>query len=301
MMCSVPSMCSRSSRTAPAASPLAQQPRPAAGAGRWSWSGPRRGGRSARSGRSSAPGRRSSRSPAAATRRPRRGRCGSGCRSGGTPRSRRLAAIRAVSCLEPVELLGVGALGGEDDRPGLDRDPVVEDRPGRLVEQLAGPAGERRLLGDEGAARAAAARDEVAALGQGRQRLAQGRARDREFARELALGRQLASGLQQAEPDRGAEPLDRLLEGASAAAPARTPPRGRRLPRSPPALGRSRFEPYASTPMSAFRYPLSLTPDWTEAGASRARRAPAPRRNRRCRARRRGPDGACGRAVRHRR
>jgi hypothetical protein len=52
----------------------------------------------------------------------------------------------------------------------------------------------------------------VAALHQRGQRLAQRRARDPELAAQLALGRQPLAGLQQAELDRGAEPLERLLE-----------------------------------------------------------------------------------------
>ena len=49
-------------------------------------------------------------------------------------------------------------------------------------------------------------------LDQGRQRLAQGRARDPQLLGELALGRQLAARGQQADADRRPEPLDRLLE-----------------------------------------------------------------------------------------
>ena len=39
--------------------------------------------------------------------------------------------------VEAVELLGVGALGRQDRRTGLDRDAVVEHRPRRLAERLA--------------------------------------------------------------------------------------------------------------------------------------------------------------------
>ena len=60
--------------------------------------------------------------------------------------------------------------------------------------------------------RATALGDQVPALRERRQRLAQRRARDPQLARELALGRQLAARREQSEPDRGAEPLDRLLE-----------------------------------------------------------------------------------------
>ena len=66
---------------------------------------------------------------------------------------------------------------------------------------------------DEGPAAAAADRVQVPALGQRRQRLTQGRPRDAEHLAQLALRRQAFPGGQQAELDRGAQPVDGLLEG----------------------------------------------------------------------------------------
>ena len=53
----------------------------------------------------------------------------------------------------------------------------------------------------------------MAALHERRERLAQRGAGDAQLVGEVALGRQPAGRRQQAEPDRGAEPLHRLLEG----------------------------------------------------------------------------------------
>ena len=52
----------------------------------------------------------------------------------------------------------------------------------------------------------------MAALDERGQRLAQRRAGDAELRAQLALGGQARAGRQQAELDRGAEPVERLLE-----------------------------------------------------------------------------------------
>jgi hypothetical protein len=53
----------------------------------------------------------------------------------------------------------------------------------------------------------------VAALHESGEGLPQGRARDPQLLGQIALGREPVAGGQQPEPDRGAEPLHRLLEG----------------------------------------------------------------------------------------
>ena len=83
--------------------------------------------------------------------------------------------------LEAVEVGRARALDREGDGPELDRHAVVEDRPGLLAERLAAALGERGLRTDEGPARPAAVRDEVAALDKRRQRLAQRRPGDAEL------------------------------------------------------------------------------------------------------------------------
>jgi hypothetical protein len=116
--------------------------------------------------------------------------------------------------VEPGQIVRRRALGGEHDDTGLDCDPVVEH--GACLarrERAAGLVlGQRGLIRHERAARAAAARDEVAALHQRRDRLAERGARDAELVGQIALRRQPRPRRQEAQPDRGAEPLDRLLE-----------------------------------------------------------------------------------------
>jgi hypothetical protein len=73
--------------------------------------------------------------------------------------------------LEAIELRRAPPLRGQQHRPRLDRDAVVEDRPGTLVERLASVLGQRRLLSDEGAAGPPPQRDQVPALDQRGQRL----------------------------------------------------------------------------------------------------------------------------------
>ena len=63
---------------------------------------------------------------------------------------------RLDQLVEPVEPRRPGPLGGEQDRARLDRDPLVEHLPGAGVERLADRVDQRRLGGDEGAALAAA-------------------------------------------------------------------------------------------------------------------------------------------------
>ena len=70
----------------------------------------------------------------------------------------------------------------------------------------------RQFIDDERAAAASADRVQVAALPERDQRLAQRRARDPELRAQLALGRQARARRQQPEPDRGPDPVDRLLE-----------------------------------------------------------------------------------------
>ena len=78
-------------------------------------------------------------------------------------------------------------LGGEQDRARLHRDPLIEHLPGADIERLADRVDQRRLGGDEGAALAPAQGDEVAALDQRGQRLAQGRAGDAQLLGECDL------------------------------------------------------------------------------------------------------------------
>ena len=116
--------------------------------------------------------------------------------------------------VEAVELLRAPPLRRQQHRPGLDRDPVVEHRPGALVERLVVGFGQRRPLGDEGAAGPPALRDQVAALDQRGQRLPQGRAGDPQLLRQLPLRRQLRPRGQQSGADRATQALNRLLERA---------------------------------------------------------------------------------------
>src|SRR6185437_9568904 len=83
--------------------------------------------------------------------------------------------------------------------------PVGEDGRARRV-------GGRLWLGDERPAAAAADGMQMPALDERGQRLAQRRAGDAELLAQLALRRQARARRQQAELDRGAKPLERLLE-----------------------------------------------------------------------------------------
>ena len=114
--------------------------------------------------------------------------------------------------LERREVGGLGALGGEDRRADLDRDPAIEDRPGVAAQRLLVTFVQRRARGDEGPAGAPADRVQVTGLDQGGQGLTQGRSRDPQLPGELALRRQLCAGREQAGADRRAEPLDGFLE-----------------------------------------------------------------------------------------
>ena len=302
-MCSVPSMCSRRSRTAPAASPLPQQHRPAAGAGRWSGSGPRSGGRSARSGRSSAPGPRSSRStsrgdPAASAR----------------PMWKRMSERRysskssAVAPSAPPAPRGARAARRwparrragprrSRSRPGSRGPP----RPPRRASSPGPPAS-----GGCSATKVPPARPRretrwplwvsvVSAWRRVEREIAQ-------FARQLALRRQPAARAPAGRAGsrcRAARPSPRRW---SAAAPARTPPPGR-FPLRPAhlLLAALTAQTVASTPFR-WEFPaLSADNSHRKLGARRGRRAPAPRRSRCCRARRPGRGGGGGRAARRRR
>ena len=124
------------------------------------------------------------------------------------------ASIASTCSCSAREVRRLGALGGEHGGADLDRDPVVEQvAPVALAELDRGCAS---AIGGASATnvppRAAAQRDQVAALGQRRDRLAQRRARDAELVGELALGRQAVARPEQAEPDRRAQALDGLLE-----------------------------------------------------------------------------------------
>ena len=138
-----------------------------------------------------------------------------------------------------VDLLGACALGGEHGDAELDRQaPVAHVAP---LGELLGRRRQRgrRAVGDERAAAAPALGVQVAALGQRGQRLAQRRAGDaRACAHSSRSARQLGAGRQQAELDRGAEPVDRLLERRLASGRARrrasSAESGRRHSRSNP-------------------------------------------------------------------
>ena len=96
--------------------------------------------------------------------------------------------------VEHVQVAGLRALGGQDRGARLDRHPLVEHRAGVVAEGfLVLSHGERRGVRHEGAAGAPAQGDQVAALHERGQRLAQGRAGDAELASQVALGRQLAT------------------------------------------------------------------------------------------------------------
>ena len=121
--------------------------------------------------------------------------------------------VREVVQIPKVVLRG--SLGSEHDDARLHGDPVVEHgaRLPRGERVLGVVLAERRLVRDERASRAAAARDEVAALHQRGDRLAERRARDAELVGEVALRGKPGLRREQAEPDGGAEALDGLLEG----------------------------------------------------------------------------------------
>ena len=136
-MCSVPSMCSRISCTARAASPRRSSADQPAGAARSSASAPARGARSGRSGRSSDPAPRSSPS----TRRGERA-------ASAIPMWKRMSARRysSNSCAPAIfftsssrrsSCSALGPLGRQDRGADLDRHPVVEHRPGLLAQRLA--------------------------------------------------------------------------------------------------------------------------------------------------------------------
>ena len=154
-------------------------------------------------------------------RRPRRCRCGSGCRCGRySSKFSSSPAIFATSSSSRSNCASLPRSAASITAPGLDRDPVVEHRPGALVQRLAGLLGQRRLLGDEGAAGPPPLRDQVPALHQRRQRLPQSRARDPQPPRQLPLRRQLAPRRQQPEPDRAPQAAPPSPRTCSPGAPA---------------------------------------------------------------------------------
>src|SRR5262249_61903836 len=102
--------------------------------------------------------------------------------------------------------------GRERDRADLDRQAQVEHLVPVVGQRSRGTLDERGLGDDERAAAAPALGGEVPALDERGDRLAQRRARDRELLGEVALGRQPRARREGPETDRGAEPVDRLLE-----------------------------------------------------------------------------------------
>ena len=126
-------------------------------AARWPTPAPRAGGRCSGSGRSSRPGPRSSPPPARRSRSPRRGRCGRARRPAGRRRSRRAgASIAATSASSRSIALGLGPLGGQHGDAELDRQPHVA-AVAPVGEHLgARRLGDRRRVGDERPAAAAA-------------------------------------------------------------------------------------------------------------------------------------------------
>ena len=97
--------------------------------------------------------------------------------------------------------------------PGLDRDPVVEHRPGALVERLAGPPASGGCSATKVPPFGPAARP-GGRSGPGWSAPGAGSSGRSAVCGQLPLRRQLAARGQQPEPDRGPQPLDRLLEGA---------------------------------------------------------------------------------------
>ena len=153
------------------------------------------------------------RRPGAGRRPPRRARCASARRPGGRRRS--------PPAWRPSPRRARRAARAPRARRARRRARRRASSTARRWSQRVAPAGQqrrrgrvgrRRRLGHERAAAAPARRVQVAALHERGQRLAQRGARDPELAAELALGRQPRAGLEQAELDRGAEPLERLLE-----------------------------------------------------------------------------------------
>ena len=208
-MCSVPSTCSRNTDGA-GASPRPEQPRRAGDAAVGVGQDLARGARSARSDRSSVPAPRSS---------PRRGGRARGLgdpdveadvgppvASNSPPRPSSRPAPRAD------RVPALRALGGVSVRAGLDA--TRSRAPPRL---LAEHSRARSASGGCSATKvppaAPPARDEVAALHQRRQAWRRVEREIPSWPGELALRRQPAARRQQAEPYRGAEALDRLLEG----------------------------------------------------------------------------------------
>ena len=207
----MPSMC-RASAAQPGRRRRGAAARPASGVDRSIAPAPPRDGRSGRSGRSSGPAPRSSPRPVAARRPTRRSRCGSGCRRGGTPRTPGASAIRSISSSRrsscPASARSAARITAPVSIATRSRGSPRRPRPAARRR-----LGQRRPLGDEGAPGPPPQRDQVAALDQGRDRLAQRRAGDPKLAGEVALGGQLGPRRKQSEADRGAEPLDGLLEG----------------------------------------------------------------------------------------
>jgi hypothetical protein len=115
--------------------------------------------------------------------------------------------------VEALEVRRQDALGGQHRRSGLQGDAVVQHLARVLEHGGRDLLTERRALGHEGAAGAAAQGDEMPALHQRGERLAQGRARDAQPLGQVALGREAAGGLEQPEANGRSEPLHRLLEG----------------------------------------------------------------------------------------
>jgi hypothetical protein len=119
---------------------------------------------------------------------------------------------RGDQLVERLELLRLGARRGQRRDPQLDAQPDVDGVVPARQQLARRRLGRRRALGDERAAAAAADRVQVAALGQRGERLAQRRARDLQPRAQLPLGGQPRAGSEQADLDRGAEPLEGLLE-----------------------------------------------------------------------------------------
>jgi hypothetical protein len=118
---------------------------------------------------------------------------------------------------QPRDALRIGALGGELGGRRLHRPAVVERVEQRRAERARGEARPRlRVAGYEvddirPAAATAAGLHDSRQL-QGPHRLADRGPRDTEPQRQLALRRQPVARRDEPEPDRVAEPLDRLLE-----------------------------------------------------------------------------------------
>ena len=142
--------------------------------------------------------------------------------AGGRPGSRRAGRPSRRPARSSGSIASrVGALGGEHRDAELDRQPRVAARRASRRAPRRGALVHRRRVGHERAAAAAAHRAQVPALHQRGQRLAQRRAGDPELLAQLALGGQPRARREQAELDRGAEALERLLERRRATGPAR--------------------------------------------------------------------------------